>query len=106
MRDGKTFELLHPQEDGLVYLAGSYAHPGIPLLEGCVASARTAVGRVIKDLRHSSSQLESTAEDSLPQKADTVPSLDLLGGIDWSAGRGSWLSRAWRWRCSQDTIFR
>lgn len=106
MRDGKTFELLHPHEDGLVYLAGSYAHPGIPLLEGCVASAITAVGRVIKDLRDTTSQPESTAKDSLPQKADPALSLGFLGEIDWSAGQGSWLSRAWRWRRSQDTIFR
>jgi hypothetical protein len=56
-----------------VFLAGSYAYPGIPLLEGCVGSARRVV------------------EDMLGREVRSV---------DWDAGRGSRLGRAWRWRRS------
>ncbi|CAK9786435.1 FAD/NAD(P)-binding domain-containing protein [Cutaneotrichosporon oleaginosum] len=56
-----------------VFLAGSYAYPGIPLLEGCVGSARRVV------------------EDMMGREVRSV---------DWEAGRGSLAGRAWRWRWS------
>lgn len=56
-----------------VFLAGSYAYPGIPLLEGCVGSARRVV------------------EDMLGRE---------VRSINWDTGRGSLAGRAWRWRRS------
>lgn len=56
-----------------VYIAGSYAYPGIPLLEGCVGSARRVVDEIFG------------------LQGDT-------GGVDWDAGYGSVLGRLWRWR--------
>ena len=65
VRNPKLFDRLHPKAtDGLVYLAGSYAYPGIPLLEGCVGSARRAASAVL-------------GQD-----------MDDIGNIDWTAGRG------------------
>lgn len=64
-----------PQPAPLIHLAGSYAYPGIPLLEGCVGSARRA------------------AEDICG-----LPAAAAVGGVDWDAGRGSVWGRAWRWR--------
>lgn len=62
----------------MVHLAGSYAYPGIPLLEGCVGSARLAAARVLD---------EGFASDG-----------GRLGGVDWAAGRGGPVGRLWRWR--------
>lgn len=77
VRDPKIFTNLSPPsgEPPLVYLAGSYVYPGIPLLEGCVGSARRIVEEIF-DLR--------------PEAA--------TGGVDWDAGRGGRLGRLWRWR--------
>lgn len=57
-------------ESPLVHLVGSYAYPGIPLLEGCVGSAR----RVAREI--------------LGRDPD----------VDWEAGMGGFFGRAWRWR--------
>ena len=63
---------LHPEGDRrAVYLAGSYAYPGIPLLEGCAGSARW----VARDILGHDPQV-----------------------LNWDIGRGSLLGRAWRWR--------
>lgn len=70
LSDERTLDALRGQER--IFIAGSYAYPGIPLLEGCVGSAR----RVVRDV--------------------FGPVAD--GGVDWEAGRGSLLGRAWRWR--------
>jgi hypothetical protein len=77
LRDARTLAGLHPPTEArpLVALVGSYAYPGIPLLEGCVGSAR----RVVEDLLH------------LPPQA-------AAGGVDWDAGRGGVIGRLWRWR--------
>lgn len=64
---------------GLVYLAGAYAWPGIPLLEGCVGSAKRAVDALTDDLA-------------------LAPQSHAEGEVDWSQGRGSLIGRIWRWR--------
>lgn len=58
------------EEPDLVHLVGSYVYPGIPLLEGCVGSAR----RVVREI------------------------LGREPELDWDAGRGGMVGRAWRWR--------
>ncbi|BEI89149.1 uncharacterized protein CcaverHIS019_0205110 [Cutaneotrichosporon cavernicola] len=78
LADDDTLNGLHPRRGpgegrARVFLAGSYAYPGIPLLEGCVGSARRVV------------------EDMLGREVRC---------IDWDAGRGSFAGRAWRWRRS------
>ena len=82
LRDPTTFGRLHPpSDDGVVFLAGSYSYPGIPLLEGCVGSAKKAVEGILgqRDVAH-------------------------LGGVDWDRGRGSLVGRVWRWRRSGTVI--
>lgn len=82
LRDPKTFGRLHPHSDnGVVFLAGSYSYPGIPLLEGCVGSAKRA------------------AESVLGERE-----AGFFGGVDWDVGKGSLLGRIWRWRRSGITI--
>ncbi|KAL7422685.1 hypothetical protein Q5752_001976 [Cryptotrichosporon argae] len=61
-------------DDELIHLAGSYAYPGVPLLEGCVGSARIVVDAVMR---------------SQPAQRE---------GIDWDAGRGGLARRAWTWK--------
>ena len=80
--DATTLKRLHPSvtKDSIVHLAGSYAYPGIPLLEGCVGSARLAAKRVLGD-------------------EVTDP-----GGIDWQAGEGGRVGRIWRWRRSKPRL--
>ena len=71
LRDPRVLLDIHPEgSDRRVYLAGSYAYPGIPLLEGCVGSAKI----VIRDI------------------------LGHEASLDWETGRGSLLGRIWRWR--------
>ena len=78
LRDPTTMERLHPPPGPsgktLVHLAGSYAYPGIPLLEGCVGSARQVVEVI-------------TGEQG-------------AGQVDWEVGNGGWVGRAWRYRPS------
>lgn len=84
LRDDRTLAGLRPTPEGdkekeketpLIYLAGSYAYPGIPLLEGCVGSAR----RAVEDMFGTGVRPET-------------------GGVDWSAGQGGLVGRMWRWR--------
>ncbi|KAI9633634.1 uncharacterized protein MKK02DRAFT_34559 [Dioszegia hungarica] len=81
LRDPTIFKRLHPSSSptshpALIHLAGSYAYPGIPLLEGCVGSAINATSVILGKPRQE------------------------IGGLDWSTGRGGRLGRIWRWRRS------
>ncbi|WVR08447.1 hypothetical protein IAU60_005502 [Kwoniella sp. DSM 27419] len=71
-----------------VHIAGSYAYPGIPLLEGCVGSAKLAVEAI---LHGQSGQHE---EGGIAQAGTGRH----IGEIDWDHGRGGWVERMWRWR--------
>ncbi|ORY35873.1 hypothetical protein BCR39DRAFT_512746 [Naematelia encephala] len=73
-----TLKSLHPpisSKKRILFLAGSYAHPGIPLLEGCIGSAK----RVVCDML----SLEPEGK---------------VGNVNWDIGRGNLIGRAWRWR--------
>jgi hypothetical protein len=80
---------LHPPRHGYVYLAGSYAYPGIPLLEGCVGSAKRVVDSLIKDLELDSLDLAEGGKAGDERK---------MVEVDWSKGRGGLVGRIWRWR--------
>lgn len=81
-----TFRDLHPaSREAIVHLAGSYAHPGIPLLEGCIGSAIRATQAVL------SSETTGVAVPATRSKAK-------LGGVDWTTGQGGLVGRIWRWR--------
>ncbi|WVQ95727.1 hypothetical protein IAU59_002826 [Kwoniella sp. CBS 9459] len=72
-----------------IYIAGSYAYPGIPLLEGCVGSAKLAVEAILREQRDGN----DGGNDS---------SIELrTGGVDWKYGRGGWAERVWNWRRKQ-----
>lgn len=79
LRSKETLVGFHPPRGAdpapLIYLAGSYVYPGIPLLEGCVGSAR----RVVDDICG-------------------LGSYPATGGVDWETGRGGLVGRVWRWR--------
>jgi hypothetical protein len=77
----KTIPLLHPSH-GMIYLAGSYAYPGIPLLEGCVGSAKRVTEALIEDLG---------VDDGYQGEGEREM-------VDWSKGRGGFIGRLWRWR--------
>lgn len=81
-----TLPALHPGP-GLIYLAGAYAYPGIPLLEGCIGSARMAADAIVHERRSGLSDGDRAEESG-----------EELEGIDWDAGRGSWIGRMMRWR--------
>ena len=72
-----------------IHVIGSYAYPGIPLLEGCVGSAI----RAVKQIR----------EDELDWRDMSGRSRSDLGGVDWSAGQGRIVGRLWRWRWRRRT---
>jgi hypothetical protein len=74
----RTIPLLHPSH-GMIYLAGSYAYPGIPLLEGCVGSAKRVTEALVEDLGIDDDEGEGER-------------------VDWSKGRGGFIGRLWRWR--------
>jgi hypothetical protein len=76
----------------LIYIVGSYAYPGIPLLEGCVGSSKRAVRYVVDDLNLSLSAGLTSESDQ--EKRDGSRE----GEIDWNRGRGGMLGRIWRWR--------
>ena len=65
-----------------MYIVGSYANPGIPLLEGCVGSSRRVVDMLVDDL-----ELELDSGEG-PEG----------GEVDWNVGRGGLIGRSWRWR--------
>ena len=69
-----------------MYIVGSYAYPGIPLLEGCVGSSKKVLSTLVDDLSLNMSSQE-VARDSLE--------------VDWSKGRGGLFGRMWRWRSGE-----
>jgi len=83
-----TLCALHPPSRAgsrpLIHLAGSYAYPGIPLLEGCVGSAKRVVEEILE--QHSGHERDEKSRGGAVDK------------LDWTAGDGSFLGRAWRWR--------
>jgi hypothetical protein len=80
----RTLPSLNPGK-GLVYIVGSYAYPGIPLLEGCVGSSRRLMGTLVDDLN-----LDSALQ-----------CMDADIEVDWSTGRGGLIGRVWRWRSAE-----
>ena len=87
----KTIRALHPSP-GIVYLAGAYAWSGIPLLEGCIGSAKRVVRSITTDF---DSELESIRAGRAGKKG-------LQGEVDWNKGRGGLVGRIWRWRRTED----
>jgi hypothetical protein len=80
-----------------VYIVGSYAYPGIPLLEGCVGSSKKVLGTLVDDLGLSSSFL-STEIDEKGRKGEKGRKEE---EVDWSQGRGGFIGRVWRWRSGE-----
>ncbi|ODO10425.1 hypothetical protein I350_01020 [Cryptococcus amylolentus CBS 6273] len=114
-----TLQNLQPHSpNALIYLAGSYVHPGIPLLEGCVASARKVVEGVlegdryhhVKTLREGKGRGEGkdlgvgvgrkVGKGGIQGKGKGG-----VGGVDWSVGEGSKVGRVWRWRWNKESFW-
>ncbi|WWC92098.1 uncharacterized protein L201_007052 [Kwoniella dendrophila CBS 6074] len=95
---GKVLAFLRTNTpESCVYIVGSYAYPGIPLLEGCVGSAKLAVENIIRN----------TIPRPKPQfirhrwhQEEVEPKKD-IGGVNWEIGKGDKLQRWWRWRWIQ-----
>ncbi|WWD08504.1 hypothetical protein V865_006616 [Kwoniella europaea PYCC6329] len=75
--------------DSCVYIVGSYAYPGIPLLEGCVGSAKMTV--------------ESLLADAYERRTGFVRPILPAGKLDWEVGKGGRFARTWRWRWYEST---
>jgi hypothetical protein len=80
----------------LIYIVGSYAYPGIPLLEGCVGSSKHAVRYLVDDLNLSLSSGSTSQSDR--EKRDGSKEEE---EVDWSKGRGGVIGRVWRWRSGE-----
>ncbi|KAL0253621.1 hypothetical protein I308_100996 [Cryptococcus tetragattii IND107] len=94
----ETLPLLQPHSlNALIYLAGSYVYPGIPLLEGCVGSAKDVVKSILEGERY---HIETKLGESpdMWDKKKRGRKIEPVGGIDWEVGRGGLIMRAWRWR--------
>lgn len=94
LRDPRILDALHPLSStntAAVYLAGSYAYPGIPLLEGCVGSAKRAVEAILEDWQRSQGERDEHGE-----KLEYRKLVD--DAVDWDAGKGGVLGRLWRWK--------
>jgi hypothetical protein len=89
----RTLPSLNPGK-GLVYIVGSYAYPGIPLLEGCVGSSKRVMGTLVDDLGLSSPSLASGIDEKRRKDEKGTKG----GEVDWSRGRGGFIGRVWRWR--------
>ncbi|OXG96093.1 hypothetical protein C345_00480 [Cryptococcus neoformans A2-102-5] len=89
--------LLQPHSlNALVYLAGSYVYPGIPLLEGCVGSAKEVVKSILEGEKYrAESELREGPDKQGKRKQKQI---EPVGGIDWEVGRGGLITKAWRWR--------
>ncbi|WVO20404.1 uncharacterized protein IAS62_001700 [Cryptococcus decagattii] len=94
----ETLPLLQPHSlNALIYLAGSYVYPGIPLLEGCVGSAKDVVKSILEGKRyHIETELGESPD--MWDKKKHGRKIEPVGGIDWEVGRGGLIMRAWRWR--------
>jgi hypothetical protein len=88
----RTLPSLNPGK-GLVYIVGSYAYPGIPLLEGCVGSSKRVMGTLVDDLGLSSPSPSLSAEIDEKRRKEEEG--------DWSKGRGGFIGRVWRWRSGE-----
>ncbi|WWC72398.1 uncharacterized protein I206_106360 [Kwoniella pini CBS 10737] len=75
----------------IVHIVGSYAYPGIPLLEGCVGSAKMAAEFILMEVRP-----ERNHPDGKPM--DVSEMRKVVGGVDWTTGKGGIWGRLWRWR--------
>jgi hypothetical protein len=82
-----------------VYIVGSYAYPGIPLLEGCVGSSKRVMVTLVDDLGLSS-QSPSLAS-GIDEKRRKGEKGRKEGEVDWSKGRGGFIGRVWRWRSGE-----
>jgi len=69
-----------------VYIVGSYAYPGIPLLEGCVGSSKKVLRTLVDDL-----SLDLVSQGLERDNTD----------VDWGKGRGGIIGRVWRWRSGE-----
>ena len=69
-----------------MYIVGSYAYPGIPLLEGCVGSSKKVLSTLADDL-----SLDLVSERV--ERGSTE--------VYWSKGRGGIFGRIWRWRSGE-----
>lgn len=79
-----------------MYLAGSYVYPGIPLLEGCVGSAKEVVKSILEGEKYrAESELREGPDKRGKRKQRQI---EPVGGIDWEVGRGGLITKAWRWR--------
>jgi len=94
----RTLPSLNPGK-GLVYIVGSYAYPGIPLLEGCVGSSRKVMGTLVDDLGLSSPSLSLSSGMDVKRMKDEKGRKE--GEVDWSKGRGGFIGRVWRWRSGE-----
>jgi hypothetical protein len=82
-----------------VYIVGSYAYPGIPLLEGCVGSSKRVMGTLVDDLGLSSlSPSPSSGVDEKRRKDEKGRKEE---EVDWGNGRGGFIGRVWRWRSGE-----
>ncbi|WWD20562.1 hypothetical protein CI109_105038 [Kwoniella shandongensis] len=103
-RPTETIHALRPNSpNSLVYLVGSYAYPGIPLLEGCVGSAKLAVENILasdKAAREKVAKLDGSAKKEKKRVGWFAWQRGGLGvgDVDWDVGRGSRIVRIWRWR--------
>jgi hypothetical protein len=82
-----------------VYIVGSYAYPGIPLLEGCVGSSRRVLGTLVDDLGLSSPISSPVSLINGKERKDEKGRKE--GEVDWSKGRGGFIFRVWRWRSGE-----
>jgi hypothetical protein len=83
-----------------VYIVGSYAYPGIPLLEGCVGSSKRVMGTLVDDLGLSSPS-SSFLSAEIDEKRRKDEKRTKGGEVDWSKGRGGFIGRVWRWRSGE-----
>lgn len=72
-------------------------YPGIPLLEGCVGSAKEVVKSILEGEKyHIESELRGGPDKGGERKH--ARQIEPVGGIDWEVGRGGLITKAWRWR--------
>ncbi|WVQ70536.1 hypothetical protein IAR50_000055 [Cryptococcus sp. DSM 104548] len=107
-----TLNNLQPHSlNALIYLAGSYVHPGIPLLEGCVASAKKVVEFILEADRHHHEQKLKEGKGKWKdlakagRKGKGKGGNGGVGGVDWRVGEGSKLGRVWRWRWNKESVW-
>ena len=77
-----------------IQIVGSYAYPGIPLLEGCVGSAIRVTRQLVRERKRRSLH-EEREQCEFAHK-------HRIGGVDWSSGAGSQIGQWWRWRWVKD----